>query len=66
MANVFNGALSYNNTLHYEVAENAMRTDELAEVAELADCAIRNTRSTTIIFVFTTPLTPVHFCAEKV
>ena len=58
--------LYYNNVLHYEVAEDVMKTDELSEVAELADRAIHLIRSKTIVFIFISPLPRVHFCLKKV
>ena len=39
--------------MHYEVAEDEMRTNEHSEVAELADSAIRMVRSMPGIFIFT-------------
>ena len=63
-----NRVLYYNNVLHYEVAEDAMKTDELSEVAEMAEFAdrdIRLTRSVTIIFIFISPLLRVHFLPQK-
>ena len=33
---VANSVLYHNNVLHYEVVEDAMRSDELSEVTELA------------------------------
>ena len=56
---IVNSVLYYNIVLHCEVAEDA-------DMAELADRAIRLIISMTINFIIISPLPRVHFCLGKV
>ena len=56
---IANNVLYYNIVLHCEVAEDA-------DMAELADRAIRLIISMTINFIIISPLPRVHFCLGKV
>ena len=53
-----NSVLCYDNVLHYEVAEDAMKTDEFSKVADMAELADRTIRLMRPSFSFSFR----HFC----